>query len=410
MNTKLFIGIAPPEKMYNFEHVEVTCPTKKPNSDQLKLLQFFNEEGLKSVTPGGKWLIDTEYNYTTLIFKPAAGETAEDTLAKVKDIIDINFFHTFKITTESVNESVDATTIDSINDYVKNVFMSPAGIKSQPMNIIYDTTVDVETSEMKVCAFTTPDATENDTKYLKDIFKGLEDEFSKRSDIENVKSNYSKENNVYNLEFKFKGIEKPEDAEKSEKEKKAETELPKIEKPKDENSTETKELEPTKFKTERLAKATHVALKKLFENEDEPSTEDLVDNAVSIELWPAVLPDGSLAAVVANSLNVEASDFEEGCKKLREKQLLITDEDDDETLASDFNTDAFVVIRAPESVEEEGLFDWIDTVGQTLEAVGFDVTVNMEEDTDPSEFEQIEEPEAEEFDLKEALEPTSKKT
>ena len=107
--------------MYNFEHVEVVCPTKKPNDDQLKLLQFFNKEGLKSVTPGGKWLIDTEYNYTTLIFKPAAGETAEDLLAKVKDIIDINFFHTFKITTESVNESVDATTIDSINDYVKNV-------------------------------------------------------------------------------------------------------------------------------------------------------------------------------------------------------------------------------------------------------------------------------------------------
>lgn len=392
MKTKIFIVIAPAEKMYNFEHVEAVCPTKKPNSDQLKLLQFLKKEGLKSITPGGKWLIDTEYNYTTLVFKPAAGETAEDTLAKVKDIVDKNFLNTFKIATESVNESVDATTIDSINDYVKNVFMSHAGVKS--MNIIYDTTVDVETDEMKVCAFTTPDATENDTKYLKDIFKSLKDEFSKRSDIENVKSNYNKENNVHNLEFKFKGIEKPEDAEKSEKEKKAETELPKIEKPKDENSTETKELEPTKFKTERLAIATHTALKKLFENEDEPSTEDLVDNDVSIELWPAVLPNGSLAAVVANSLNVENSDFEEGCKKLREKQLLIADEDDDETLASDFNTDAFVVIRAPESVEEEDLFDWIDTVGQTLEAVGFDVTVNMEEDTDPSEFEQIEEPEA----------------
>lgn len=373
MTNKIFIDIDKPSNIYSFEHVIVICPNKPATSVQLKLLKAFNKAGLKSVTPGGKWLPDSEYSYTTLIFKASSNETINDVYTKIISIVKA-FEPSFEIssaTDDIITETVNATTIDTINALIKTAFQSLPDVKGNPfMNIIYDTTLNVETGEMEIFAYTTADASENDTTYLKDVFKTLKTEIGKRSDVEKVKQSYCAKSDIYYLTFNI--------------------------------------VEPTERLAERFSKSTLAAIKKFIKEEADSSidsvddTEDIVDG-VEIELWPAILQDqdDTLAVVVANtSLNKFdnnddiVDNFEEGCKKLRETELIFSDEDTDEQLADDLYSDDYVVVRAPDTVEVDDMFDWVDKVGRTLEAVGFDVTVNMTPYTTKDEFEVLSEPAA----------------
>lgn len=121
------------------------------------------------------------------------------------------------------------------------------------------------------------------------------------------------------------------------------------------------------------------------------------NDAVCVELTPAIIDESELGVIIDNVDNVtSAENFTAACKRMIAEKLVCETDNDVDVLCADFNADNAVIIKAPKNValsESTKVLTWITTISESLRAAGFNVTVNMEEDTDPSEFEQIEEPE-----------------
>lgn len=339
--------------------IEVTCPVKPAISEQIKLLADFKAAGLRSQTPNGAWLPDREYSYTTLIFKATGTEDVTSLNAKIKSVIAEN--PEFEIEDDTLSEAVSNTAVNSINDMLTSFFGKAVGVNANEQNIVYDTKVDVEAGEVTVYAYTTTEASDNDTKQFNDVITQVTAELKKRNDIKSVTK--STKEGTTKLVIKL--------------------------------------VDSSKLLTDRISESIHSSIDSIHEADDEDDTDEPTDDAdvdidaaSSIELFPAVLSDGTIAAVIKKPNDVvdepeDGPDFVEACGKIKTNKLMHEEEDDAETLSDNFDADNCVIIRAPESVAAADAFAWLEKLGTTLEAVGFDVTLNMDADTPESDFEQI---------------------
>lgn len=358
---------------YNFDHIEITVSTDTaPTNVRKQLLATLNAAGIKSITPGGRWLVDPEYNYASLICKPsgdlsAYAKTIEAALSELPWV---------SIERTALTESINYETVDAIDSLLKDMFVAPTGISVNDSNIVFDSHVDVEANEINIYIYATEIANANDKALIKDITKLLIDTLKSRSDVDKV-TKVSDENATVKLTVKL-----------------ADSGAPLV----------APDVSKQELKTERLATLTRRSLNRMLLEFDRDvadvaddggdggdvadEIEDIVDGN-TIAIWPAKLDESDqFAIVITNPENDEL--LTHALDEAR--KLLYSDEDDNETLLGDINQDGVVVIRAPEDVTESTVHEWVNSIVNVFEHIGFDVTLNMSDDSSTDDFERITDP------------------